>query len=79
MVGLRANRLSDEYWKTLWHWYASGGIEHVAAYLAELDISSFDAKAPPPKTAAFWEIVNASRAPEDAVADALDALGCPLC
>jgi len=41
-------------------------------------LSGFDAKAPPPKTAAFYEIVDASRAPEDAeLADALDALGWP--
>ena len=39
---------------------------HVAAYLRELDISGFDPKAPPPKTAAFWDIASASRAPEDA-------------
>ena len=33
---------------------------------------------PPRKTQAFWEIVNSSRAPEDAeLADALDALGSP--
>ena len=42
---------------------------------AELDLSGFDAKAPPPKTPAFWDIVNASQAPEDAeLADVLDAL-----
>src|SRR5215472_18866486 len=35
-------------------------------------------KAPPPKTAAFWDIVDANRAPEDAeLADALDAHGTP--
>jgi hypothetical protein len=43
-----------------------------------LDISAFDAKAPPPKTPAFWEIADANRAPEDAeLADAIDALGNP--
>ena len=41
---------SKEYWNKLWAYYADGGIQHVAAYLAELDISSFDPKAPPPKT-----------------------------
>jgi len=42
------------------------------------DLSGFDPKAPPPKTSAFWEIVNANRAPEDAeLQDALDALGWP--
>jgi hypothetical protein len=66
------------YWSSLWRWYASGGNRHVAAFLAELDISSFDPKAPPPKTAAFWDIVDASRAPEDAeLADIIDKLGNP--
>ena len=35
-------------------------------------------KAPPPKTPAFWDIVDANRAPEDAeLADILDKLGKP--
>ncbi len=67
-----------DYWRELYRWYASGGNEHVAAYLAGLDIASFDPKAPPPKTQAFWEIANANRAPEDAeLADVLDDLGRP--
>ena len=50
----------------------------MADYLQTLDISSFDPKAPPPKTEAFWEMVNANRAPEvGPVADALDTLGNP--
>jgi Family of unknown function (DUF5906) len=66
----------DDYWNDLWSWYAEGGIADVAAYLAALDISGFDAKAPPPKTRAFWDIVNANRSPEDAeLADAIDQLG----
>ena len=66
------------YWNRLWAWYRDGGIEHVTAYLHALDLSDFDAKAPPPKTAAFWEIVDANRAPEDAeLADVLDRLGNP--
>jgi hypothetical protein len=56
-----------------------GGYGHVAAYLASFDLSEFDAKAPPPKTAAFWAIVNANRSPEDAeLADTLDLLGNPV-
>jgi hypothetical protein len=67
-----------DYWKNLWGWYRDGGDRHVAAYLSELDLASFDPKAPPPKTAAFWDIVDASRAPEDAeLADILDQLGNP--
>jgi Family of unknown function (DUF5906) len=67
-----------EYWNTLWGWYHAGGFEHVAAYLDQLDISGFDPKAPPPKTPAFWDIVNASSAPEDAeLADLIDKLKNP--
>ena len=44
----------------------------------QLDLSEFDAKAPPPKTAAFWEIVNANTAPEDIdLANLLDQMGNP--
>lgn len=75
---LGAEDFDGEYWKRLYHWFAHGGNEIVADYLATLDISTFDPKAPPPKTAAFWAIVNASRSPEDAdIADALDSLGRP--
>src|SRR5690606_14429731 len=35
-----------DYWSRLWRWYGNGGIEHVAAYLATLDLSGFDPKAP---------------------------------
>jgi hypothetical protein len=67
---------TPEYWSKLWHWYQhETGFEHVAAYLHALDISDFDPKAPPPQTPAFWSIVNASSAPEDAeLMDVLDAL-----
>ena len=69
---------TTDYWNSLWGWYAAGGIGHVAAYLAALDISDFDLKAPPPKTTAFWDIVDANRAPEDAeLADLLDRLDNP--
>ena len=66
------------YWNALYRWYAGGGMRNIAAYLAALDLAEFDPKAPPPKAAAFWDIVDANRAPEDAeVADALEALKNP--
>ena len=72
---LTENDFVDDYWTGLWHWYDHGGDRHVAAFLAELDIAEFDPKAPPPKTSAFWEIVHASRAPEDdEMQDAIDAI-----
>ena len=75
---LNKEDFGDNYWTGLWSWFQSGGDCHVTAYLQQLDLSGFDPKAPPPKTPAFWEIVDASRAPEDAeLADAIEALGSP--
>ena len=75
---LTKDDFSPDYWNNLWNWYDHGGTEHVAAFLANLNISDFDPKAPPPKTAAFWDIVDANKAPEDAeLADALDKLQNP--
>lgn len=73
---LTKEEFGESYWRDLYGWYGNGGTGHVAAYLAGLDLSKFDPKAPPPKTAAFWDIVDANRAPEDAeLADVLEALG----
>ena len=75
---LTKEHFDASYWTKLWGWYHRGGYGHVAAFLASLDLASFDPKAPPPKTQAFWEIVDSSRAPEDAeLADAIEALGSP--
>ncbi len=75
---LTKDDFTPEYWTSLWEWYENGGYGHVAAYLKSLDISDFNPKAPPPKTPAFWDIVDANRAPEDSeLADALDDLGNP--
>jgi hypothetical protein len=75
---LAKEEFAPAYWNGLWEWYARGGYGHVAAYLAKLDLSAFDPKAPPPKTPAFWDIVDANRAPEDAeLADVLDEMENP--
>lgn len=72
------NDFTAAYWNDLWGWYETGGYGHVAAYLRTLDLSSFNPKAAPPKTRAFWEITDASRAPEDAeISDVVDLLGNP--
>jgi len=66
-----------KYWNEIWSWYRRGGAGRVAGYLKQLNLDEygFDANAPPPKTAAFWAIVDAGGAPEDAeFADALDGL-----
>jgi hypothetical protein len=75
---LTKEQFTQDYWTQIWRWYEEGGDRHVAAYLTELDISGFNPKAPPPKTAAFWDIVDANRVPEDAeLAVVLDELGNP--
>jgi hypothetical protein len=71
-------RFQDDYWNDLWNYYANGGRQHVTAFLQQRNLGNFNAKAPPPKTPAFWAIVDASRAPEESeLADALDRLGNP--
>jgi hypothetical protein len=73
------NDFNKDYWQKLWAWYKNEGINHVAAYLHSFDLAKFDPKSPPPKTDAFWEIVDTNRPPEDAeLADALDKLDNPL-
>ncbi|MXP27912.1 hypothetical protein GRI58_03630 [Porphyrobacter algicida] len=67
-----------DYWQRLYGWFANGGTGHVAAYLREFDLTDFDPKSPPPQTTAFWDIVSANQAPEDAeLADALEMLSWP--
>ena len=64
-----------DYWRRLYGWYGDDGSRHVTAYLDQYDLSDFDPKEPPPKTTAFWDIVDANRAPEDAeLADVIDKL-----
>ncbi len=76
---LTQNDFPENFWKDFWHWYQhENGFAHVAAYLAKRDISKFNAKAPPAKTAAFWAIVDANAAPEESeLADVLDQMGNP--
>jgi hypothetical protein len=68
----------EHFWTGFWKWLNGGGDQHVAAWLAARDISKFDAKAPPKKTQAFWNIVDTGRPSEEAeIMDVLDALGKP--
>ncbi|WP_155675357.1 primase-helicase family protein [Burkholderia territorii] len=68
----------EDYWRTLWNWYSDGGLGHVVAWLHARDLSNFDPKAPPPRTAAFWTMVQTSEAPERGeMRDLIDLLGNP--
>src|ERR1035437_9937768 len=75
---LDRTEFTPDYWTALYRWFAEDGNAHVAAYLKQIDLTCFDAKAPPPKTPAFWDIVDANRAPEDAeLADVIEGIGTP--
>jgi hypothetical protein len=67
---------SAEYFNKLWQWMLrESGNEHVAAYLARRDLSAFDPCALPRQTTAFFDIVAAGQAPEDAeLADVIDEM-----
>ena len=71
---------SPGYFNNLWAWYAepdstgANGLDHVGALLRAYDLAMFDPKATPPKTAPFWEIVGANRAPEESELAALLAI-----
>jgi hypothetical protein len=54
-----AGDFTDAYWHTIWTWYEQTGYADVVAYLRTYDLRDFDPKAQPPKTPAFWNIVNA--------------------
>jgi hypothetical protein len=69
---------SPEFWKEVWSWYSNGGLQAVANFLKAYDLSDFDPKAPPPKTAAFHAIVASNRSPEEGeMSAAIENLGEP--
>jgi len=73
-----AEQFTPHYWNDLWAWFDAGGAAHVSHYLHKFDLSGFDPKAPPPKTAAFWVMVSANQSPEAGdMTDALEVLGFP--
>jgi hypothetical protein len=71
----------DGYLPGIWQWYADGGLDHVVAYLAELDLAvlGFTPTMLPAKTPEFWRMVDAGGAaalPE--LRDAIDAAGADM-
>jgi len=67
------------YWDKLWQFYECGGDRNVAAYLASIDLTTFNSKAHPPKTEAFWAIASANAAPEEIeLIEVLDLLNNPV-
>jgi hypothetical protein len=70
--------LSQKYFKPLYDWYESGGNDAVAHYLMNLSLDVSFPKSPPPKTAAWYEIVAAYSNPEkNKLAEILEGMGDP--
>ncbi|MBB4391781.1 bifunctional DNA primase/polymerase [Bradyrhizobium sp. ERR14] len=66
------------YWDRINAWFENGGSEAVAHFLANLDLTAFNAKAPPPKTAAWHMVVAAGVAPESGdLSDVIESMGKP--
>jgi hypothetical protein len=66
--------------KPLHDWMDSEvGIATTAHFLANLDLSGYSVKVPPPKTEAFWQMVHSHSAPENAeLGDILERLSHPV-
>jgi hypothetical protein len=68
----------DGYFNDLQDYYDQGGYAAVRGFLMSYDLSAFNAKAAPPETQAFWEIVENSKPAEiEEVQAALMILGHP--
>lgn len=75
----RAADFSESYFTNLHDWLNNGGEGHVVEFLRRVDLTAFDPKAPPKKTAAFWRLVATGEAPEAGeMRDVIESLGDPL-
>ena len=66
-----------EYFVRLFDWFHGGGFDHVAAWLAERDLSHFNPKAQVARTAGWGAVAASWGEPEDCVSWTLDHLGNP--
>jgi hypothetical protein len=71
-----AEKQPAAYFDRLWTWmHEEGGKQAVLGFLQRLNIDEWNAKEPPPKTAAWHQIVAANSNPEEAtLSDALQGL-----
>jgi hypothetical protein len=75
-----AEKMDEETATAMWEWYAAGGMDFVANYLATLDLSAttFNRAAPPPQTAWWHQLVEGGKpAEDDRFSDAVEKMGTP--
>jgi hypothetical protein len=72
----KAEKPTTAYFEQVWPWMLTGGGKEAAlGYLRSLDISQFNPMAPPPRTEAWHDIVDAGRNPEEKeLSDALEGV-----
>ena len=66
-----------QYFEHLFRWFAEGGVNNVAQWLQERDLSSFNPKAQVARTRGWEAVANTWGEPEDGVNSALEQLGHP--
>lgn len=74
-----APKMTEAEANAMYAWYETGGgLDAVAYYLRTLDLSGFNPKAAPPRTAWWHQLVSGGQsAEEEKFSDALDKLGRP--
>lgn len=75
-----AEKLTEEESAAIWEWYAAGGLDIVANYLATLDLDAvgWNRTAAPPQTAWWHQLVEGGKpAEDDRFGEAMDKLGKP--
>ncbi len=78
-MGLADTEKRAQYFEDLWHWFIEeNGGEHIAAFLAERNISGFRPATGQRQTDAHREVVAAGMGGDEWIIDALDALDNPL-
>lgn len=76
-MGLLDKEKKDNYFIELWDWFLTGGKNHVAAFLAERDISNFSASNGQRKTEAHRVVVSEGMSSDSWLVDIIDDLGNP--
>jgi hypothetical protein len=71
---------AESYFDDFYRWYAQeNGIGHVIAYLDQYDLTNFNPKLAPPKTEAFWSMVDVDRGADyGELTDAIERLAVRL-
>jgi len=77
-MGLIEEKARSTYFTDLWEWFLGGGANHVAAYLHEYDVKSFNAATGQRKTSAHKTVIAAGLTNDQWLDDIIDVLDEPV-